>query len=81
MRRSAIESFRANHGVLGGHFEGKATLLLGAGPVQADHRVLRAGRDDDWDRIYGIWRAYWPDAAAYEKNTDHRFQVAVITVR
>ena len=130
-----IENFRANDGVLGGHFEGKMTLLLhtpgrrsgnqfvnplvaapygdsyivcgsggGApedpqwvanleavdGPVtielgtdtaQADHRVVRPGRDDDWDRLYGVWRAYWPDAATYEKNTDRKFPVAVITVR
>jgi deazaflavin-dependent oxidoreductase (nitroreductase family) len=130
-----IETFRANDGVIGGHFAGKQTLLLhtpgrksgkefvnplvaapygdsyivcgsggGAprdpqwvanleavdGPVtievgtttaQADHRVVRPGRDEDWDRLYGVWRAYWPDAAAYEKNTDRKFPVAVITVR
>ena len=132
---TVIENFRANAGVLGGHWEGKTTLLLhtpgrksgkefvnplvaapygdsyvvcgsggGApqdpqwvanleavdgpvtielGPVTAlaDHRVLRSGRDDDWDRVYGVWRAYWPDAAGYEKNTDRKFPVAVITVR
>ncbi|MEV6637411.1 nitroreductase/quinone reductase family protein [Actinoplanes sp. NPDC051470] len=130
-----IEQFRANDGVLGGHFEGKETLLLhtpgrktgkvtinplvaasdgdsfivcgsaGGGPsdpvwvanleavdgpvtveyhtdtVKADHRVVRPGRDDDWDRLYGIWRAYWPDAADYEKKTDRKFPVAVITLR
>jgi deazaflavin-dependent oxidoreductase (nitroreductase family) len=132
---TVIENFRANAGVLGGHWEGKETLLLhtlgrksgreyvnplvaapdgdshvvcgsggGApedpqwvanleaqdGPVtielgretlQADYRVVRPGRDDDWDRLYGVWRAYWPDAAGYEKNTDRKFPVAVITVR
>jgi deazaflavin-dependent oxidoreductase (nitroreductase family) len=130
-----IETFRANEGVLGGHFAGKRTLLLhtpgrrsgkefvnplvaaadgdsyivcgsggGApddpqwvanleaidGPVtvevgtvtaQADHRVVRAGRDEDWARLYGVWRDYWPDAADYEKNTDRKFPVAVITLR
>jgi hypothetical protein len=25
--------------------------------------------------------AYWPDAATYEKNTDRKFPVALITVR
>src|SRR6266511_5177349 len=113
---TVIENFRSNDGVLGGHFEGKTTLLLhtpgrksgkqfvnplvaapygdsyivsgtaggapqdpqwvanleavdgpvtievGADTVQADHRVVRAGRDDDWDRLYGVWRAYCPDA-------------------
>jgi len=132
---TVIEDFRANAGVLGGHWEGKRTLLLHApgrksgkefvnplvaapygdsyivsgsaggapqdpqwvanlesldGPVtvelgpdtvQADHRVVRAGRDDDWDRLYGVWRAYWPDAAEYEKKTDRKFPVALITVR
>jgi deazaflavin-dependent oxidoreductase (nitroreductase family) len=132
---TVIENFRANDGVLGGHFEGKTTLLLhtpgrksgkkfvnplvaapygdsyivcgtaggaseepqwvanleavdgpvtielGADTAQADHRVVRPGRDDDWDRLYGVWRAYWPDAATYEKKTDRKFPVAVITVR
>ena len=132
---TVIKSFRANAGVLDGHFEGKSTLLLhtigrksgrpfvnplvaapygdsfivcgsagggphdpqwvanleaadgpvtvelGAGPVPADRRVVRAGRDDDWDELYGVWRAYWPDAAGYEKNTDRKFPVAVITPR
>lgn len=132
---TVIENFRANAGVLGGHWEGKTVLLLhtpgrksgkefvnplvaapdgdsyvvcgsaggapedpqwvanleavdgpvtielGADTVPADHRVVRPGRDDDWERLYGVWRAYWPDAEGYEKNTDRRFPVAVITVR
>jgi deazaflavin-dependent oxidoreductase (nitroreductase family) len=130
-----IEKFRTDDGVLGGHFEGKTTLLLhtpgrrsgrisvnplvaapygdsylvcgsggGApqdpqwmanleavdGPVTielgtdtrlADHRVVRPGRDDDWDRLYAVWREYWPDAAEYEKKTDRRFPVALIHPR
>jgi deazaflavin-dependent oxidoreductase (nitroreductase family) len=132
---SVIEDFRANAGVLGGHWEGKTTLLLhvagrksgkefvnplvaaphgdsyvicgsgggspadpqwvanleatdgpvtveiGADTVRAGHRVVRPGRDDDWDQLYGVWRAYWPDAAQYETKTDRKFPVAVITVR
>jgi deazaflavin-dependent oxidoreductase (nitroreductase family) len=132
---TVIADFRANAGVLGGHWEGKTTILLhtpgrksgkelihplvaapygesyvvcgsggGApadpqwvanleavdGPVtielgsetaQADHRVVRPERDDDWDELYGVWRTYWPDAAEYEKKTDRKFPVAVITVR
>jgi deazaflavin-dependent oxidoreductase (nitroreductase family) len=132
---TVIEEFRANAGVLGGHWEGKTTLLLhtvgrksgkefvnpavaapygnsyiicgsaggapgdpqwmanlealdrpvtielGADTVLADARVVRPGRDDDWDRLYGVWRAYWPDAAQYEKKTDRKFPVALITVR
>ncbi|MFC4942835.1 nitroreductase/quinone reductase family protein [Pseudonocardia sp. GCM10023141] len=131
---SVIEDFRAKDGVLGGHWEGKKTLLLhvpgrksgrdlvnplvaapdgdsyivcgsaggapaepqwlanleatsgpvtielGADTVPADFRVVRPGRDDDWDRLYGVWRAYWPDAADYETKTDRKFPVVVITV-
>jgi deazaflavin-dependent oxidoreductase (nitroreductase family) len=131
---TVIENFRANAGVLGGHWEGKTTLLLhtlgrksgkeyvnplvaapygesyivcgsgggipddpqwvanlearqgpvtielGPDTVQAEHRVVRPGRDDDWQQLYGVWREYWPDAAEYEKNTDRKFPVAVITV-
>jgi deazaflavin-dependent oxidoreductase (nitroreductase family) len=132
---TVIENFRAADGLLGGHWEGKTTLLLhapgrksgretinplvaaphdgsflvcgsaggapadpqwvanlealdgpvtielGADTVQADHRVVRPGRDAEWDDLYAVWRAYWPDAAGYEKKTDRRFPLAVITVR
>ena len=132
---TVIENFRANDGVLGGHWAGKTTLLLhtsgrktgrhfvnplvaapygdsyivcgsaGGGPAdpqwvanveatdgpvtvelgartaQADHRVVRAGRDEDWDELYGVWREYWPDAADYETKTDRKFPVVVVTVR
>ncbi|EXG81874.1 nitroreductase/quinone reductase family protein [Cryptosporangium arvum] len=132
---TVIENFRANDGVLGGHWEGKETLLLhtpgrksgknfvnplvaapfegsyivcgsgggvpedpqwvanleavdgpvtvelGSRTVQADVRVVRPGRDDDWEKLYGVWREYWPDAADYETKTDRKFPVAVVTVR
>jgi deazaflavin-dependent oxidoreductase (nitroreductase family) len=61
--------------------DGPVTIEVGADTVLADHRVVRPGRDDDWDQLYGVWRAYWPDAATYEKNTDRKFPVAVITLR
>lgn len=61
--------------------DGPVTIELGTDTAQADHRVVRPGRDEDWDQLYAVWRAYWPDAAAYEKNTDRKFRVAVITVR
>ncbi len=60
---------------------GPVTIELGADTLQADHRLARPGRDDDWDQLYGVWKAYWPDAAGYEKNTDRKFPVAVITAR
>jgi len=129
---TVIENFRANAGVLGGHWEGKETLLLhtpgrksgkvfinplvaapdgdtyiicgsaGGAPEDpqwvanlealdgtvtiempeektARYRVVRPGRDADWERLYGVWRAYWPDAADYETKTDRKFPVVVIS--
>jgi deazaflavin-dependent oxidoreductase (nitroreductase family) len=61
--------------------DGPVTIELGRDTLQADYRVVRPGRDDDWDRLYGVWRAYWPDAAEYEKKTDRKFPVALITAR
>jgi deazaflavin-dependent oxidoreductase (nitroreductase family) len=131
---TVIETFRANDGVVGGHWEGKMLILLhsvgrrsgkeyvsplvaapdgdgyvicgslggaptdpqwvanleaASGPVtielgpdtlKADHTVVRPG-DADWERLYGIWREYWPDAAEYEKKTDRKFPVARLRVR
>lgn len=61
--------------------DGPVTIELGPKTAQADVRVVRPGRDDDWDRLYGVWRTYWPAAVDYEKKTDRKFPVAVITVR
>jgi deazaflavin-dependent oxidoreductase (nitroreductase family) len=126
--RTIIEEFRANHGVVGGHFEGKRLLLLhhvgrrtgqerinplvaatdgdayvicgskGGAPEdplwvanvesgpgrttievgdetrEVTTTVVRPG-EPDWERLYGIWKAYWPDAAEYETHTDRRFPV------
>jgi deazaflavin-dependent oxidoreductase (nitroreductase family) len=131
---TVIENFRANAGVVGGHWEGKTLLLLhtpgrrsgrdyvnplvaapdgdayvvcgsgggapedpewvanleaaprpvtielGADTVPADCTVVRPGQPD-WERLYGIWRAYWPDAADYEKKTDRKFPVARLRPR
>ena len=131
---TVIETFRANDGEVGGHWEGKTLILLhgvgrrsgkeyvnplvaapdgdgyvicgslggaptdpqwvanleaASGPVtielgsdtlKADHTVVRPG-DAEWDRLYGIWREYWPDAAEYEKKTDRKFPVARLRVR
>jgi deazaflavin-dependent oxidoreductase (nitroreductase family) len=61
--------------------DGPVTIELGPDTRQADARVVRPERDADWEQLYGVWRAYWPDAAEYEKKTDRKFPVAVITVR
>ncbi|HEY0496950.1 MAG TPA: nitroreductase/quinone reductase family protein [Kutzneria sp.] len=123
-----IEEFHANHGVVGGHFEGKRLLLLHhvgrktgqervtplvaardgdaflicgsmggaptdpvwvgnieAGPgettIEYGDETLRAAttviRPDgpEWQRVYGIWSAYWPDSKEYETHTDRKFPI------
>jgi deazaflavin-dependent oxidoreductase (nitroreductase family) len=123
-----IEEFRANDGVVGGHFEGKRLLLLHhvgrktgqervtplvaasdgdaylvcgsmggapadpvwvanieAGPgettVELPGRTARVSitviRPDgpEWQRVYGIWSAYWPDSKEYETHTDRKFPI------
>ncbi|MEV4640586.1 nitroreductase/quinone reductase family protein [Actinoplanes sp. NPDC049548] len=131
---TVIETFRAQNGIMGGHWEGKTLVLLhttgrrsgkeyvnplvaapdgdsyvvcgslggapedpqwvtnleamtepvtielGAETLSADHTVVRPG-EPEWERLYGIWRDYWPDALEYEKKTDRKFPVARLTVR
>jgi deazaflavin-dependent oxidoreductase (nitroreductase family) len=59
---------------------GPATVEIGARTVTADHTVVRPG-DPEWERLYGIWRAYWPGAAEYETKTDRKFPVARLHLR
>src|SRR5690349_138328 len=54
---------------------GPVTVELGADTIEVDSTVVRPG-EPDWERLYGIWRTYWPDAAEYEKKTDRKFPVA-----
>src|SRR5262245_10458761 len=61
--------------------DGPVTIELGAQTRPADHRVVRPERDADWETLYGVWRAYWPDAADYETKTDRKFPVVLITPR
>src|SRR5271156_4185926 len=102
-----IDAFRANHGVVGGPFEGKRLVLLhhtgrrsgkeyvtplvsaadedaflicgsmgGAptDPLRVRTTVIRP-HSPDWERLYGIWSTYWPDAHEYQKNTSRKFPV------
>jgi deazaflavin-dependent oxidoreductase (nitroreductase family) len=59
---------------------GTATVEIGAKTVQADYTVVRPGHAE-WERLYGIWRAYWPDAAEYETKTDRKFPVVRLHVK
>jgi hypothetical protein len=69
------------HGAGPRHSAAKDPTFKTAVRIRAPPARLRPGRDDDWDRLYGVWRAYWPDAATYERQTSRKFPVAVITVR
>jgi deazaflavin-dependent oxidoreductase (nitroreductase family) len=55
------------------------TIELGSEALEAEHRVVRPDRDDEWAELYGVWREYWPSAADYETKTDRKFPVAIIT--
>jgi deazaflavin-dependent oxidoreductase (nitroreductase family) len=123
-----IELFRANHGVVGGPFEGKRLVLLhhigrrsgqeritplvsamdgsaylvcgssGGAPrdpvwvgnieagsgetaIEVGDETLRAkatvvdSNSPDWERLYGLWSAYWPDSKQYEANTSRKFPI------
>jgi len=128
MNDQIIETFRANAGVVGGHFEGKRLVLLhyvgrrsgqqrvtplvaasdgdsylvcgslggadedpqwvanieagsGETTIEVGDRTLRAkttvvrSTSPDWPRLYGVWKAYWPDAAQYETRTSRKFPI------
>lgn len=59
--------------------DGTVTIELGSETLEAQQRVVRPDRDEDWAELYGLWREYWPDAADYEQKTDRKFPVALIT--
>jgi deazaflavin-dependent oxidoreductase (nitroreductase family) len=58
--------------------DGTVTIELGSHTLTAAHRLVRPG-DQEWERLYGVFRAYWPDTATYEKRTERQFPVFVIT--
>ena len=59
---------------------GTTTIEVGTRTVEADYTVVRPG-DAEWERLYGIWRTYWPDAAEYETKTDRKFPVVRLHVK
>lgn len=61
---------------------GSAPVIMEIGPdtVTADYTVVRPG-DEQWERLYGIWRDYWPEAADYETRTERRFPVVRLRTR
>ncbi|MFD6138558.1 nitroreductase/quinone reductase family protein [Promicromonospora sp. NPDC060271] len=53
---------------------GEATIEVEDKTIRVRTTVVRPGQPD-WERLYGIWAEYWPDAKEYEKNTDRKFPV------
>lgn len=53
---------------------GEATIEIGDKTIQVKTTVVRPGQPD-WERLYGIWAEYWPDAKVYETHTDRKFPV------
>jgi deazaflavin-dependent oxidoreductase (nitroreductase family) len=53
---------------------GETTIEVGERTLRAKTTVVRPTAPD-WERLYGIWRAYWPDAAQYETHTDRKFPI------
>ncbi|MFJ5531677.1 nitroreductase/quinone reductase family protein [Streptomyces sp. NPDC093261] len=47
--------------------------------VEVGRRILRATPtvvthgSPEWERLYGVWSAYWPDSVEYETKTSRRF--------
>ncbi|MDR7380773.1 nitroreductase/quinone reductase family protein [Promicromonospora iranensis] len=53
---------------------GETTIEVGDTTLRVATTVVRPGQPD-WERLYGIWAEYWPDAKEYEKKTDRPFPV------
>ncbi|WP_129789986.1 nitroreductase/quinone reductase family protein [Promicromonospora panici] len=53
---------------------GEATIELGAKTLRVTTTVVRP-TSSEWERLYGIWAEYWPDAKEYETHTDRKFPV------
>jgi deazaflavin-dependent oxidoreductase (nitroreductase family) len=49
--------------------------------IEVGERILRATptvvthTSPEWERLYGIWSAYWPDSAQYETRTSRKFPI------
>ncbi|GAA4715396.1 deazaflavin-dependent oxidoreductase, nitroreductase family [Promicromonospora umidemergens] len=53
---------------------GETTIEVEDRTIRVKATVVRAG-EPDWERLYGIWAEYWPDAKEYETHTDRKFPV------
>ncbi|MFD7024810.1 nitroreductase/quinone reductase family protein [Promicromonospora sukumoe] len=53
---------------------GETTIEVGDQTLQATTTVVRP-TSPEWERLYGLWAEYWPDAKEYETHTDRKFPV------
>jgi deazaflavin-dependent oxidoreductase (nitroreductase family) len=53
---------------------GETTIELGEQTLRAKTTAVRP-TSPDWERLYGIWSAYWPDSKQYETHTSRKFPV------
>ncbi len=53
---------------------GEVTIEVGDQTLRATSTVVRP-TSPEWERLYGIWAEYWPDAREYETHTDRKFPV------
>ncbi|MGV9244436.1 nitroreductase/quinone reductase family protein [Streptomyces sp. NPDC003710] len=52
----------------------EVTIEVGERVLRATPTVVRPS-SPEWERLYGIWSAYWPDSTQYETKTSRRFPV------
>jgi deazaflavin-dependent oxidoreductase (nitroreductase family) len=53
---------------------GETTIEVGDRTLLVKTTVVRS-TSPDWQRLYGVWKAYWPDAAQYETRTSRKFPI------
>jgi deazaflavin-dependent oxidoreductase (nitroreductase family) len=53
---------------------GETTIEVDDRIVPAKTTVVRS-TSPQWQRLYGVWKAYWPDAAQYETQTSRKFPI------
>ncbi|MFD2024928.1 nitroreductase/quinone reductase family protein [Promicromonospora aerolata] len=53
---------------------GETTIEIGDRAIRVKTTVVRP-TSPEWERLYGIWAEYWPDAKEYETHTDRKFPV------
>jgi deazaflavin-dependent oxidoreductase (nitroreductase family) len=52
----------------------EVTIEVGENILRATPTVVTHA-SPEWERLYGIWSAYWPDSAHYETRTSRRFPI------